>query len=335
MKADYALKPYTINTNGADMTLELLSSKIDSGDIEIPEFQRGHVWSITKASKLIESFLLGLPVPQIFLYQEPEAHKLLVVDGQQRLMAIHHFFKGVYKGRVFRLKGLDSEWDNKSYDELGDADKRRLRNITLRSTIFEQVDPSDDTSIFEVFERLNTGGMSLTPQEVRNAVIGGDLNSLTKQLNKLNKWRQLYSKLNEDIRYRDVEIVLRMLALEDEFEVYKKPMNLYLNEYLGRHKFMTKSDQNAVTTKFNNTIMTIYREIGVNAFKLKKSVNTSLADAVYVGICRNLTSLTNDPKGAYNALLQNSSFIECVEQHTTDNDKINTRITLAIKAFGK
>jgi uncharacterized protein with ParB-like and HNH nuclease domain len=77
----FALKPYSINTTGADMTLELLSHKIDQGDIEIPDFQRGQVWSLTKASKLVESFLLGLPVPQIFLYQEPDTKKLLVVDG--------------------------------------------------------------------------------------------------------------------------------------------------------------------------------------------------------------------------------------------------------------
>jgi len=315
------------------MTLELLSNKVDTGDIEIPEFQRGHVWPLSKASKLVESFLLGLPVPQIFLYQEPTAHKLLVVDGQQRLMAIHHFFKGIYKGKEFRLTGLDSQWNGKRFDDISDADKRRLKNVTLRSTIFEQVDPSDDTSIFEVFERLNTGGMLLTAQEVRNAVIGGDLNILTKTLNQVASWRALNNRKTEDMRLRDVELVLRVLALEDSFETYKKPLNAFLNDFLGSHKVLSSQEKETMTSKFTRTSDLIKDEIGVNAFKLKKTVNSALADAVFVGVCRNLDYLTNDLGTAYASLLKNSEFVESVEQHTTDNDKINMRITLAIQTF--
>lgn len=333
MSDDHPLKPYTINTTGADMTLELLSNKIDAGDIEVPEFQRGHVWPLSKASKLVESFLLGLPVPQIFLYQEPNAHKLLVVDGQQRLMAIHHFFKGVYKGREFRLTGLNSQWDGKRFEDIGDADKRRLKNVTLRSTIFEQVDPSDDTSIFEVFERLNTGGMLLTAQEVRNAVIGGDLNLLTKTLNQVSSWRLLNNKKTEDMRLRDVELVLRVLALESSFEIYKKPLNAFLNDFLSSHKVLSSQEKETMTSRFTRTSDLIKDKIGINAFKLKKTVNAALADAVFVGVCRNLDHLTDNLGEAYATLLNNPEFIESIEQHTADNDKVNTRIILAIQAF--
>ena len=76
---------YKINTYGADMTLEILAKKIHEKEVSVPPFQRRYVWPIKKASRLIESFLLGLPVPQIFLFRREKTQDLLVVDGQQRL----------------------------------------------------------------------------------------------------------------------------------------------------------------------------------------------------------------------------------------------------------
>lgn len=335
MKNNYELKPYAINSNGADMTLELLSNKLDSGDIEIPEFQRSHVWQVTKASKLIESFLLGLPVPQVFLYLEPETKKLLVVDGQQRLRAINAFLKGVYKSREFRLSGLTSEWNGRTFDELGEPDKRRFKNATLRSTIFEQVDPKDNTSIFEVFERLNTGGMSLTAQEVRNAVIGGELNQLIKELNMQPTWMHLIGRKAPEERYRDVELILRLIALENEHQNYKKPMNVFLNTYLSGHKTLDPAKRASVIDSFTKIIKVIDGEIGIDAFKLKKTTNVALADAVYVGIAKNIDNLPNDIKARHRALTNNPDFTDAIGQHTTDTDKVMTRIDLAIKAFRK
>jgi uncharacterized protein with ParB-like and HNH nuclease domain len=329
------LKPYTINSNGADMTLEILSNKLDSGDIEIPEFQRQHVWQIPKASKLVESFLLGLPVPQIFLYLEPETKKWLVVDGQQRLKAVHAYIKGMYKGREFRLTGLDSQWNGKTFEDLNEPDKRRFKNATLRSTIFEQVDPADNTSIFEVFERLNTGGMSLTAQEVRNAVIGGDLNKLTKELNTNPTWLSLNNRKTSEDRGRDIELVLRLIALEDSYETYKKPMNTFLNSFLRTHKLLTVDERTQMQTKFLDTINIISTKFGPDSFKLKKGVNSALADAVYVGIARNRHKLSENLPQAYAMLLQNQDFIESIEQHTTDNDKVTLRIKLAAEAFSR
>jgi uncharacterized protein with ParB-like and HNH nuclease domain len=333
MKTDYQLKPYSINSSGADMTLELLANKLDNGDIEIPEFQRSHVWNIQKASKLIESFLLGLPVPQIFLYLEPETRKLLVVDGQQRLRGIHAFIKGVYKGREFRLSGLSSEWDGMTYEELSDADRRRFRNATLRSTIFEQVDPQDNTSIFEVFERLNTGGMRLTAQEVRNAVIGGDLNQLIKELREHPTWIALSGARNPDDRFKSTELILRLIALSDDFDTYKKPMNIFLSNYLEKHKHLTPEEKDSKRKQFIETIEAIKNEIGPNALRLNKSLSASLSDAVYVGVARNINNLSPELKQKWNTLIHNEVFLDAVSRHTTDLDKITARISLAIDLF--
>jgi uncharacterized protein with ParB-like and HNH nuclease domain len=130
------------------------------------------VWTISQSSRLIESFLLGLPVPAIFLFTDPHTETQIVVDGQQRLMSIKYFFEGYFgeedKGarKVFALQGLSEEspYYNVTYRELESRNPQafnKLNDSVLRTFIIKQLDPKDNSSIFHVFERLNTGGTQL------------------------------------------------------------------------------------------------------------------------------------------------------------------------------
>ena len=128
---------YEIATYPADFTLDGLERQWEREDIVIPKFQRGYVWTQVQASKLIESFLVGLPVPGIFLYTDRSSEKFLVVDGQQRLRTVFFYFEGFFgeeratgSRTVFRLKGLsdDSPYAGKSFAELDEAAQRRLKN---------------------------------------------------------------------------------------------------------------------------------------------------------------------------------------------------------------
>jgi len=117
------------------MTIELLIKKYKENEIVIPSFQRKYVWKEKKASKFIESFLLGLPIPQIFLFREAKNQDLLVVDGQQRLKSILYFFDGKFEdGKIFKLKDVRDQWEGKTYGDLTESDKRRLKNM-LQSLI--------------------------------------------------------------------------------------------------------------------------------------------------------------------------------------------------------
>ncbi len=95
---------YTITSYGSDMPIDGLVDRLKREDIFVPEFQRNFVWTIVQASRFIESLLLGLPVPGVFLFKEPETNKLMVVDGQQRLLTPHSFYKGVF-GDIDRGSG--------------------------------------------------------------------------------------------------------------------------------------------------------------------------------------------------------------------------------------
>jgi uncharacterized protein with ParB-like and HNH nuclease domain len=228
---------YKIISYGADYTLKLLSEKFKDEEIVIPPFQRKYVWPPKKASKLVESFLLGLPVPQIFLYKEEDTQDLLVVDGQQRLKTIHYFLDGKFPdGTDFYLRSVKPHWEGKRFEDLKEPDKRRFKDGVLRATIFQQTDPKDNTSVFEIFNRLNTGGMALKEQEIRNCIVRGPINDFLNELNDYANWRILFGKSESDTRMRDVELILRFLALYDNIDTYSKPMKEFLTCYMRSKK---------------------------------------------------------------------------------------------------
>ena len=175
---------FDISVSPSDPTLELLASQVQRGDIIIPFYQRLFVWKIEQSSKLIKSFLMGLPVPQVFLYVNDEG-QLEVMDGQQRIKSVTYFFEGYFgepdhqnRRQIFKLKGLSerSEYNGKTFLELSARDQRKLRNSTLRAINIKQLKPSlRNDSVFHIFERLNTGGTQLKPQEIRNAVYRGKI----------------------------------------------------------------------------------------------------------------------------------------------------------------
>ena len=172
---------YEIATYPADFTLEGLYIKWQAGDITIPKFQRGYVWSQVQASKLIESFLVGLPVPGIFLYTDRTSERQLVVDGQQRLRSVFFFFEGFFgeerptgNRSVFRLKGLsdDSPYANRAFEELPDAAKRKLYNSVLRAFVIRQLDPGGLIGIDAELEQVLARGTSIETA-TRSARIAG------------------------------------------------------------------------------------------------------------------------------------------------------------------
>ena len=110
---------YEIATFPTDFTVQVMYEKWESGQIVIPDYQRRYVWTLPQASRLIESFLLGLPIPQVFLYRDHSGPELYVVDGHQRLATIAHFYRGTFPdNREFRLRGVRGAWADKAYADL-------------------------------------------------------------------------------------------------------------------------------------------------------------------------------------------------------------------------
>ena len=333
---DIDTAPFQIHTYGADYTLEILAKKIDEKEIIIPPFQRLYVWTDKKASKLVESFLLGLPVPQIFLYRQEKTENLLVVDGQQRLRTIHYFMRGWLENeRPFALRGVKQNWEGKTFMQLDEPDKRRFKNSVMRATVFQQTDPKDNSSVFQIFERLNTGGMALTMQEIRNCVTRGKINDFLAKLNAYSAWRSLLNKQSPDTRMKDVEMILRFLALYEEWQSYKKPMKDFISNFMEKNKNLNTPTQNKYEKIFQNAVGFISKEIGSSAFRLTAGTNIALFDALTVAIAKSDIRKIKDAKIKLEDLKKNPIFVEAVSSHTTDEEKVQSRIKIALQTFAK
>jgi hypothetical protein len=330
---------YAISSYGADYPVDGLVKRIRDGAIYVPKFQREFVWDIKDASRFVESLLLGLPVPSIFLSKEWDTGKMLVVDGQQRLLSLRYFYDGIWgpSGKEFRLKGVQPEFEGRTYSALRDEDRRQLDDAILHAIVFKQDEPSEDeSSIYEVFRRLNTGGKKLTPQEVRSAVHhSGRIRDLLYDLNHYPAWREIYGP--EDGRMRDQELILRFLALLNEREKYQEPMVNFLNAYMGKNKDLGDKDTAQMTNSFYSAIDLLRNSIGEHAFRPARALNAAVFDSVMVGTATRLAigPVTNVRafKESYEKLLTNQSFLDACGRGTASAERVRTRIELAIAAF--
>jgi len=323
---------YKIISYPADPTLELLYSKWNKKEITIPKFQRGWVWKPTQASRLIESFLLGLPVPSIFVYKE-KTQKQLIIDGQQRVRAIVGFFDGLLPdGTKFYLRGVSPQWEGRYYNTLTEEDQSRVRDSVLRQVIVEQVDPKDTTSIYHIFERLNTGGTGLVPQEVRNSIYHGPFNELIIELNSDITWRKIFGLSQPDTRMRDMELIVRFFALTDASDSYTKPMKQFLNYFMALHQ--QESDLPAYKNLFLTTIKRVSNSLGDRPFHIRRGINVAAFDSVMVAFARSKT-IPQNIVDRYKILIENPSYDYATRSSTTDEKVVRRRIDIATEILFK
>lgn len=329
---------YLITNYGADYTVDVLIKRMREKSIETPSFQRSYVWNIKQASRFIESLLLGLPVPGVFFSREKTTEKLLVIDGQQRLLSLFYFYEGEFvpRKKVFALEGVQPEFEGKTYKALSEEDKRKLNDSIIHATIVKQDVPSeDDSSIFFVFERLNTGGMILAAQEIRNCIYHGQFNQLLKELNTNENWRALYGKTSP--RMRDQEIILRFFAFLYEWEKYTKPIKAFLNSFMARNKDLKKHSKDDLTVIFSNTVKVIHDYLGQKAFRLKAQPTAALIDAVMVGVSNRLQKGIITKKAslnfAFSELLKDQDFIIAITTSTSDEENVKKRMRKAVDVF--
>lgn len=256
---------YSITSYGADYPVDSLVQRLEKDVIFVPKFQRSYVWSHRMASRFIESLLLGLPVPGIFLSKEPETGKMLVIDGQQRLRTLQYYYRGLFEGREFILQEVQPQFENKSYRTLEEDDRLRLNDSIIHATIIKQDEPTEDeSSIFHIFERLNTGGMQLQPQEIRSCIYYGEFCELLHELNEIPSWRQIYGRPSK--RLKDNELILRYFALYYFLDKYERPIKEFLNKYMAANRNLKLHNADLLRSKFVTSIDLIAQTIGQRAF---------------------------------------------------------------------
>lgn len=336
---------YEVTSYGSDPEVEGLVSRLRRGDIMIPPFQRDYVWRLPEASKFIESLLLGLPVPSVFFATDPSSRKQLVIDGQQRLKTLQFFYDGFFnpkpgdaKKRVFSLTKVQTPFEGKTYDTLEAHDRIRLDTSIMHAITIKQSAPAgDDTSLYHIFERLNSGGRRLTNQEMRIALYHGNLIDRIQELNNYGPWRKIFGK--EHTRLKDQELILRFFALFEREEEYQRPLTEFLNKYAGYYQNSDNKHLDYLSDLFCQSILVFSNFSEERPFRPTNNINVAVYDSCMVGMARRLTSGetgTPDPstaESAYRELLRDREYNEAVSQSTADAALVQRRIRKATEAF--
>lgn len=330
--ADYPVDGLVKRLHQEDIVVPSFDPKFDGSD-EIEGFQRRFVWTRPQMDKFVESLLLGLPVPGIFLVRD-KTNKLLVLDGQQRLRTLHAYYRGLHIGREYKLKQVQPQFQGMGYEDLDDEDRRRLDDSIIHATVLRQEHPAgSQDAVYSIFERLNTGGSPLQPQEIRVALYNGPFLRTISELNEDEDWRALYGP--PSARFKDHELILRVLALFETPEEYARPVKTYLNHYLAKNR--TRTDVEAVEILFGGATEAIHDKIGSKAFRPVRPLNAAVLDAIMVGVMRRLErgpiESQEDMVAAYASLIANTRFSAATTSSTAAEDSVEDRLELATEAF--
>lgn len=338
-------------TRPSDPQIRALHDKQKRGKLILqPDFQRQFVWDRKKASRLVESVLLRVPLPIIYLSEQPDGHEY-VIDGQQRLTSLFSFIDGrLPTGDPFRLLGLTAykELNKKTFAELGEELQDRIQDYSVRTvTLLRQ---SDADLKFEIFERLNTGSEPLNDMELRNCVYRGSYNTLLKDLASDPIFRELLGLQEPDKRMRDVELVLRFASFYHVGYVhYKPPMKRFYNHDMEQWQNLSDEAATELRAAFKNALSLVRSLLGVqHAFKRyyrgnaddpngrwePKKFNASLYD-VLMGVLWNrdknqvMAALDALREGWIDLLANNTDFNTAIERSTSSQEMVLRRFDIA------
>lgn len=269
-EAEIATRERKINFRKPERKVKDLYNDFKEGDLDPrPRFQRGYVWDIKKASRLVESILLHVPIPVVYTAEQDDGREI-VIDGQQRLMSLFGFIDGKFPrdGRDFALSGMQvmAELNGRKFKELDKPIQRDLNNYTI--PLITITKDSDKELRFEIFERLNTGSVMLNDQELRNCIYRGAYNDLIRELAQNDDFQSILDQPKLRERMLDVEFVLRFLAFVHKTHLnYRAPMKQFLNREMREQQDLNEDEQARLTKAFKKSVELTRTVFGKTAFR--------------------------------------------------------------------
>lgn len=280
-----------------------------NGKLEIqPDFQREVVWKQNERSRFIDSLVKQLPIPSMCFSLDPATQKWKVIDGLQRMSSIIAFLEDK-DWQISSLDDIHPTLRGKTNTELraGTDDQRKLfasvEDVTIPITVIRcnYNDPRHMSYLFTIFNRLNSGGVRLNNQEIRNCIYSGDFNNLLKSLDQNNSyWKEVKKRIWGSMdRFKSVEILLRSLAFSNNLDSYNGNLAGFLNDYMGQTSETSAEFLNSLKEKIE--IMTKVASMILRRFVAgKKSV--TFIEGLLVGLLANvdvIKSLSEDDLNAY------------------------------------
>ena len=331
-----------------EFTIEVILSKLKKNEIFIPQYQRKFVWSEKKKSKLIESLLINIPIPYLFL-ADTESGDLEIVDGVQRLLSIYSFCKNDSKLELpdldyckdeLKLQNLEKlpKLNGKYFTDLLESRRKRFLNKTIRAIVLTE--KADEDVRFDLFERINTGSDVLRDMEKRRGAFQGLFTDFIKDLAKDSLFTSVLNVTDRKKQRReDEELILRFFAYSDNYLNFVKSVQNFLDEYLIRKKKKKKNltstelenKKNNKRLELKNTLHFAQNNFGINLYKNQKTKQNSRVRFEALSVGTNL-ALRQKP----NLLNQNidvswinsNDFLKLV---TTDGSNTKKRVNARIE----
>lgn len=343
-------KERTVKAVTVEYDLETLVKKINKNVIKLnPDYQRRHRWDVKTASKLIESLILNIPIPFVYISQDIDVDEEIddgvarysVIDGQQRLTAITDFFN-----KEFQLEGLEAlePLNGCSYSDLPPFLVRRLEERTIRCL---RIDSTLDQQVkFDIFERLNSGSVKLEPQELRNATCRGRFREAINDAANNQSFLRL-AHISEGSAKRkkmeDVELVLRYFALTamEGYEAYRGKFKLFLTDKMKEFNQLSQEDVQSLIDEFHQVIALIEGNTDKPFAKYKfnaeteeldemSQFNAAVYDAAMAMSRKALLAGTAVNFEAFVGLFKDKEFFEACQGSVNDVSKVRIRIEKAL-----
>lgn len=262
----------------------------------------------------------------------------MIIDGQQRLRTLQYFYDVVFKGREFALRDVQTRYEGKTFKTLDKEDQLRLSDSIIHATVIRQDEPTDDqSSIYHIFERLNTGGTLLQPQEIRACIFHGPFDDLLEDLDKNGVWRNIYGPPSK--RLKDQELILRFFALYFYANQYSRPMKEFLNKFMGANRDLRQISKGKLCKAFVPTVELINDALGSRAFRPERALNAAVCDSVMVGTARGLKKGKVKNVGSfrrtYEALLTDGKYLSAIKTGTSGEANVKKRLERATKVFAQ
>ena len=350
--ADIITKPYDpnkIDVDIATINLGLLIEWLSYDMIDLsPSFQRSSdLWSKEQKSRLIESILLKLPLPSFYLNELPEGDKYAIIDGLQRCCALKDFI--IEKKEPLRLCGLQflDKYEGKTYDELSFQEQLRIKSLKITVNTLKKYTPNDVKYV--IFQRVNTSGIPLEPQEMRNALNQGKPVEFIQKLAKLEEFKRATCYSIKPLRMLDCDFVNRFVAFYLALDEYDGDLDQFLNTQMGRIKMMTTQQLQALETDFKETMKYSYQIFGADTFRrrynesdARKPISKSVFDTISINIAKLspsqrtvLVDRKEEVKSSLIELFQTSSFDVATRVGTGKKKAVEVRFDMVKKMFNE
>lgn len=293
-------KPFNPNEIDVDISTVNLGSlieQLENDEIDLqPDFQRAaDVWDNVKKSRLIESILLGLPLPSFYFSEDLRSQKLSIIDGLQRICAIRDFI--LKKDEPLKLEGLQflKNFEGMTYSQLARPEVKRIKSLKITMNTLRKGTPLDVKYI--IFQRVNTAGEPLTPQEMRHALNQGPAAEFIKELANMESFKKATNYSVKSKRMQDRDFVNRFIAFFIGYQDYMGDLDMFLNDKMGELNKMTPTQRDGIRDSFDKAMKCCYQIFKNDTFRKRYSVTDKrkpISKSVYDTLSVNIAWLSDE-----------------------------------------